>query len=154
MRWVSNPFLGLWALPGNCFTTAGAQLHSRGLWFEEQFTHAALGRIFYQMCSYLQPPRRGCGINGVALPNLNPNFAHEEVYTEWASARSRQTTTPTPRRSVFTGRTLFLTPSQQYPSTEGTTKQTRKLNRKSIRHGQQKKQLSEFLTKLEQRGNC
>ena len=111
--------------------------------------HHALSRIFYQMCSYLQPPRRGCGINGVALPNLNPNFAHEEVYTEWASARSRQTTTPTPHRSVFTGRTLFLTPSQQYPSTKGTTKQTRKLNRKSIRHGQQRKQMSEFLTKLE-----
>ena len=33
--------------------------------------------------------------------------------------RSRQITTPTPHRSVFTGRMLFLTPNQQRQSTEG-----------------------------------
>ena len=33
--------------------------------------------------------------------------------------RSRQITTPTPRRSIFTGPMLFLTPNQQYESTEG-----------------------------------
>jgi len=33
---------------------------------------------------------------------------------------SRQTTTPTPHHSIFTGRMLFLTPDQQRQSTEGT----------------------------------
>jgi len=32
----------------------------------------------------------------------------------------RQITTPTPHRSIFTGRMLFLTPNQQCQSTEGT----------------------------------
>jgi len=32
---------------------------------------------------------------------------------------SRQITTPTPYHSIFTGRILFLTPSQQCQSTEG-----------------------------------
>ena len=33
--------------------------------------------------------------------------------------RSRQITTPTPHRSLFTGRMLFLTPNQQCQGTEG-----------------------------------
>jgi len=33
---------------------------------------------------------------------------------------SRQTTTPTPHHSIFTGRMLVLTPDQQRQSTEGT----------------------------------
>jgi len=33
--------------------------------------------------------------------------------------RSRQTTTPTPHHSVFTGRMPFLPPNQQHQSTEG-----------------------------------
>ena len=37
-----------------------------------------------------------------------------------SAPRSRQITTPTPRQSMFTGRMLFLTPSQQCQSTEGT----------------------------------
>jgi len=36
-----------------------------------------------------------------------------------SAPRSRQITTPTPHRSIFTGRMLFLTPSQQCQSTEG-----------------------------------
>jgi len=36
-----------------------------------------------------------------------------------SAPRSRQTTTPKPRRSIFTGRMLFLTPNQQRQSTEG-----------------------------------
>jgi len=35
-----------------------------------------------------------------------------------SAPRSRQITTPTPHRSIFTGRMLFLTPSQQCQSTE------------------------------------
>jgi len=31
----------------------------------------------------------------------------------------RQMTTPTPHHSIFTGRMLFLTPNQQFQSTEG-----------------------------------
>ena len=56
-----NPFLCLWALPGNRCTRVGAQLHSRGVWFEKQPTHSAFGRHpfvsphFYQMCDYSQP---------------------------------------------------------------------------------------------------
>jgi len=38
--------------------------------------------------------------------------------------RSKQITTPTPYRSIFTGRMLFLTPNQQCQSTEGTTSHT------------------------------
>jgi len=41
----------------------------------------------------------------------------------WAVSKSapryRQTTTPAPHHSVFSGRMLFLPPSQQRPSTEG-----------------------------------
>jgi len=40
--------------------------------------------------------------------------------------RFRQTTTPTPHHSVFTGRVLFLTPNEQYQSTEGNWKTNRK----------------------------
>ena len=36
-----------------------------------------------------------------------------------SAPRSRQITTPTPHQSMFTGRMLFLTPSQQWQSTEG-----------------------------------
>ena len=36
-----------------------------------------------------------------------------------SAPRSRQITAPTPHRSVFTGRMLFLTPNQQCQSTEG-----------------------------------
>jgi len=36
-----------------------------------------------------------------------------------SAPRSRQTTTPTSHRSMFTGRMLFLTPNQQRQSTEG-----------------------------------
>ena len=40
----------------------------------------------------------------------------------WKSAlRSRQTTTPAPHHSVFTGRMPFLPPNQQRQSTEGKT---------------------------------
>jgi len=38
-----------------------------------------------------------------------------------SALRSRQITTATPRQSIFTGQTPFLTPSQQCQSTEGTT---------------------------------
>ena len=37
-----------------------------------------------------------------------------------SAPRSRQTTTPTPHHSFFTGRMLFLPPNQQRQSTEGT----------------------------------
>jgi len=37
-----------------------------------------------------------------------------------SAPRSRQITTPTPHHSIFTGRMLFLTPSQQHQNTEGT----------------------------------
>ena len=44
----------------------------------------------------------------------------------WATCKSasssRQVTTPTPYRSLFTGRIPFLPPSQQHQSTEGTVK--------------------------------
>jgi len=36
-----------------------------------------------------------------------------------SAPRSRQTTTPIPHHSIFTGRMLFLTPNQQRQSTEG-----------------------------------
>jgi len=36
-----------------------------------------------------------------------------------SAPRSRQITTPTPHRSLFTGRMLFLTPNQQCQGTEG-----------------------------------
>jgi len=36
-----------------------------------------------------------------------------------SAPHSRQITTPTPHHSIFTGRMLFLTPSQQCQSTEG-----------------------------------
>jgi len=36
-----------------------------------------------------------------------------------SAPRSRQTTTPTPHQSSFTGRMLFLTPNQQCQGTEG-----------------------------------
>ena len=36
-----------------------------------------------------------------------------------SAPRSRQINTPTPHRSIFTGRMLFLTPNQQCQSTEG-----------------------------------
>ena len=35
-----------------------------------------------------------------------------------SAPRSRQITTPTPHRSIFTGRMLFLTPNEQCKSTE------------------------------------
>jgi len=38
--------------------------------------------------------------------------------------RSRQITTPTPRHSIFRGRILFLMPSQQCQSTDGTKNKT------------------------------
>jgi len=38
-----------------------------------------------------------------------------------SAPRSRQTTTQTPHRSIFTGQVLFLTPNQQHQSTEGTS---------------------------------
>ena len=39
-----------------------------------------------------------------------------------SAPRSRQTTTPTPHHSFFTGRMPFLPPNQQRQSTEGTSK--------------------------------
>ena len=39
-----------------------------------------------------------------------------------SAPRSRQTTTPAPHHSVFTGRMPFLPPNQQRQSTEGTAK--------------------------------
>jgi len=36
-----------------------------------------------------------------------------------SASRSRQITTPTPHRSIFTGRMFFLTPNQQCQSTDG-----------------------------------
>jgi len=36
-----------------------------------------------------------------------------------SAPHSRQITTPTPYQSIFTGQMLFLTPNQQYQSTEG-----------------------------------
>jgi len=36
-----------------------------------------------------------------------------------SAPRCRQLTTPTPHRSIFTGRVLFLTPNQQCHSTGG-----------------------------------
>ena len=38
-----------------------------------------------------------------------------------SAPRSRQTTTQTPHRSIFTGQVLFLKPNQQHQSTEGTS---------------------------------
>jgi len=38
-----------------------------------------------------------------------------------SAPRTRQITTPTPHRSIFTGRMLFLMPSQRRQSTEGTS---------------------------------
>jgi len=42
-----------------------------------------------------------------------------------SAPRSRQTTTPTPHRSIFTGQMLFLTPNQQCQSSENTTSSLR-----------------------------
>ena len=39
-----------------------------------------------------------------------------------SALRSRQTTTPIPHHSIFTGRMLFLAPNQQCQSTEGKLK--------------------------------
>jgi len=39
-----------------------------------------------------------------------------------SAPRSRQITTPTPHRSMFTGRMLFPTPNQQCQSSEGNKK--------------------------------
>jgi len=36
-----------------------------------------------------------------------------------SAPRSRQTTTPTPHHSIFTGRMLFLTTNQQHQINEG-----------------------------------
>jgi len=41
-----------------------------------------------------------------------------------SSPRSRQTTTPTPHHSIFTGRMLFLTLNRQCQSTEDSTVHT------------------------------
>ena len=41
-------------------------------------------------------------------------------YAKQSAHRSRQTTTPTPRHLIFTGRLLFLTPNQQCQSSEAT----------------------------------
>jgi len=40
-----------------------------------------------------------------------------------SAPRSRQTTTPKPHRSIFTGWKLFVTPNQQCQSTEGSVDQ-------------------------------
>ena len=40
-------------------------------------------------------------------------------YAKKSAPRSREITTPTPHRSIFTGRMLFLTPDQQGQSTKG-----------------------------------
>ena len=48
-----------------------------------------------------------------------------------SASRFRQITTPTPHRSIFTGRVLFLTPNQQCRSTEGNAEVNVKL-RKSV----------------------
>jgi len=73
-----NHFLDLWALRGNRCTTVGAQLHSRGVWFEKQYTHAALDRLPFvlpRLYGYSQPPPRGGGINGLDLMSgLVPNL--------------------------------------------------------------------------------
>jgi len=50
--------------------------------------------------------------NEVAVALAGP-YANHFVYC------SRQTTTPAPNHSVFTGRMLFLTPNQQCQSTGG-----------------------------------
>jgi len=49
-----------------------------------------------------------------------------------SAPRSRQTTTQTPHRSIFTGQVLFLTPNQQHQSTEGTSINQ---SRHKYRHG-------------------
>jgi len=41
------------------------------------------------------------------------------IHKQSAPHYSRQTTTPTPHHSIFTGRMLFLAPNQQCQSTEG-----------------------------------
>jgi len=49
---------------------------------------------------------------------LNVNIAASAAFV-MIVPRLRQITTPTPRRSIFTDRMLFLVPSQQCRSTEG-----------------------------------
>jgi len=56
--------------------------------------------------------------------NTNLDFTEETVSgsgISWAKSApySRQTTTPAPHHSVFTGRMPFLPPNQQRQSTEG-----------------------------------
>ena len=80
-----SPFLGLWALPGNRFTTVRAQLHSRDVWFEEQSTHAALDRLPFvspHLVRILAAPPRG-GINGLGptsglVPTTEPSMKWNE----------------------------------------------------------------------------
>ena len=74
VRWLArlfNHFLGLWALHGNRCTRAGAQFHSRGVWFEKQFTHPHCSRPshvrFTAPVRLLAAPPRGGGINGLDL---------------------------------------------------------------------------------------
>ena len=56
----------------------GAELHSRGVWFEEQSTHAARGRLPFvspRLYGYSQPAPPGGGINGLGLMSgLVPNI--------------------------------------------------------------------------------
>jgi len=53
-------------------------------------------------------------------------------YATQPAPRSRQITISTPHHSIFTGQMFFLTPSQQYQSTEGKTqKMNKKISRRS-----------------------
>ena len=54
-----------------------------------------------------------------------------------SAPRFRQTTTPTPHHSIFTGRMLFLAPNQQCQSTEGKTMTRKFWAKKSVyRYGE------------------
>jgi len=81
VRWA---FLGLWALPGNRFTRVGAQLHSTGVWFEEQSTHTALGRLPF-VSLHLLPD-----VQLVAAPTArrwDTLLGWDQVTMYWAGAR-------------------------------------------------------------------
>jgi len=56
----------------------GSRTPLKRVWFEEQSTHAALGRLPFvspRLYGYLQPPPRAAGINGLGLMSgLVPNI--------------------------------------------------------------------------------